>query len=130
MKKSVILSAMLIAFLAFTTNSFAQEQPVTPPANNPNWVDADGDGVCDNVGTEKQGVNKQGKGYGKKDGSGNPLRPKDGTGFGAKKAGKGNRGMGNGTCISNQAGTGVCDGTGPKGTASKSQSKGNKKGGK
>lgn len=66
----------------------------------PNWVDADGDGICDNFGTDKQGVNRQGRGYGKMDGTGTPLRPQDGTGFGAK------RGGGIGT------GTGVCDGTG------------------
>lgn len=78
-----------------------------------NWIDENGDGICDNYGTENQGtgqrLGRRGKavngttgqvgGYG--DGTG--VRPQDGTGFGRK--------AGNGT------GTGTCDGTGPKGAS-------------
>jgi hypothetical protein len=67
-----------------------------------NFVDADGDGVCDNAGTKAGMQNKHGKGKGPGDGTGNKgVGPKDGTGYGA--------GKGTGT------GTGTCDGTGPKG---------------
>ncbi|MBZ0180526.1 MAG: hypothetical protein K8F36_14670 [Melioribacteraceae bacterium] len=107
--------AILIA-LFFSTSLFAQTDASGGQVQNKfmkqyktNWVDADGDGICDNFGTENQGqgrkfgrMNKGGNsdgrgGYG--DGSG--IRPQDGTGFGP----------GNGN------GTGVCDGTGPKGNS-------------
>jgi hypothetical protein len=50
-----------------------------PDAPKLNWVDADGDGICDNFGTELQGVNSQmkmNKGVNKGTGLG------DGTGAG------------------------------------------------
>lgn len=108
MKRLALLTSILFLALLFTTNTYAQ---TTPSGNGKglgaktNWVDADGDGICDNVGTSNQGVNRSGKGYGKKDGTGNPVRPQDGTGFG-KKGG-------------NATGTGACDGTGPKGSANR-----------
>ena len=84
-----------------------------------NWVDLDGDGICDNFnnasGTKNAGNSKafgmqnkgngsaMGMGAGKGFGDGSGLHPQDGTGFGNKNGG--------GT------GTGVCDGTGPKGNA-------------
>lgn len=87
-----------------------------------NWVDANGDGICDNFGTENQGQGKANKntklnkrngnstglGLGNGFGDGSGIRPQDGTGFG----------RGNGT------GSGSCDGTGPKG---KSTRNGNRK---
>ena len=111
MKRTIFFAAALFTIFLLSSSSFAQttDTPVTP--HGINWVDANGDGICDNFGTANQGANRMGKGYGKKDGTGNPLRPQDGTGYGAK-AGKGiaaGSGMG--------AGTGVCDGTGPKGAA-------------
>jgi hypothetical protein len=79
-----------------------QTQSVDRAHRGANFVDADGDGICDNFkansGTQgKRGMGKgQGNGMGKKG-----VGSKDGTGYGA--------GKGTGT------GTGVCDGTGPKG---------------
>ena len=105
MKRLALLTSVLFLAVLFTSNSFAQTTPAGPgkgPGTKVNWVDADGDGICDNVGTSNQGVNRSGKGYGKKDGTGNPVRPQDGTGFG-KKGG-------------NATGTGIHDGTGPKGS--------------
>ena len=106
MKKTIFLTAaVLFAVLLFSTDINAQTiKGGQGKGIKTNWVDANGDGICDNVGTAKQGM---GKGYGKKDGTGNPMRPQDGTGYG-KKNGAGN-GTGNGT------GTGICDGTGSKG---------------
>jgi len=124
MKRLVNLSVMLLVMSLFTTSLFAQEE--TNVQNRDmvkaqtmqgtqtqarNWVDADGDGICDNVGTgvgqQLKGANAKGNvkgnrkgGYG--DGSG--IRPQDGTGLGA--------GIG--------AGTGTCDGTGPKGAVKRS----------
>jgi hypothetical protein len=77
-----------------------QTQSVGKAQRGANFVDADGDGVCDNFGTKSgmQGMHAKGKGPG--NGTGNQgMGPKDGTGYGA---GKGN-------------GNGTCDGTGPKG---------------
>ncbi|MBI1932497.1 MAG: hypothetical protein HYS24_08165 [Ignavibacteriales bacterium] len=114
MKSLINLSVMLLVVSLLTTSVFAQQannqtrnmvksqtlQTTTPGSN---WVDADGDGICDNAGTGNQG---SGKGYGVKDGSGSHVQPQDGTGYG-KTNGAGN-------------GTGVCDGTGSKGTAKRS----------
>jgi hypothetical protein len=79
-----------------------QTQNVMKAQRGANFVDADGDGICDNF-KAKSGVQaKQGKGHGPGNGMGNKgAGPKDGTGYGAGK------GTGNGT--------GTCDGTGPKG---------------
>ncbi|MFA6469701.1 MAG: hypothetical protein WCW35_12440 [Bacteroidota bacterium] len=91
----------------FTDSVYAQKKSTTAPEGNGQFfVDQDGDGICDNVGThqgQKAGNGSRGKGMGPKDGTGNKGQgPKDGTGFGS--------GKGTGT------GTGVCDGTGPKGS--------------
>jgi len=84
------------------TSVKADEPLVTKAQRGANFVDADGDGVCDNFATKSGMQNKRGKGKGPGDGTGNKgIGPKDGTGFGA--------GKGTGT------GTGTCDGTGPKG---------------
>ena len=113
MKRLINLSIILVLVSVFTTSVFAQEQNnqnrkmvkaqtlQSGNAQGVNWVDADGDGICDNAGTNNQ---RQGKGHGLKDGSGSGVRPQDGTGFG-----KGS-GAGSGS------GTGECDGTGPKGS--------------
>jgi hypothetical protein len=79
-----------------------QTQNVSKAQRGANFIDADGDGICDNMGTKAGMQGKRGKGKGPGDGTGNKgVGPKDGTGYGA--------GKGNGT------GTGTCDGTGPKG---------------
>ena len=118
MKRLINLSAILALSLVFTTAAFAQDENQNTNQNrkmvkaqtmqatgtqSDNWVDADGDGICDNFGTERQGQGN-GKGYGLKDGSGAGLKPQDGTGFG-KMNGAGN-GIGDGT------GTGAVDGSG------------------
>lgn len=106
--------AILIA-LVFSTSLFAQTDASGDKVQNKfmkqyksNWVDADGDGICDNFGTENQGqkmrngaTNNRQNFSGNRYGDGSGIRPQDGTGFGP----------GNGS------GTGVCDGTGPKGNA-------------
>ncbi len=69
-----------------------------------NFIDEDGDGVCDNQGKKvgKKNQAKSGKGYGPGDGTGNKgIGPKDGSGFGAGK--------------SAGTGSGNNDGTGAKG---------------
>lgn len=122
MKRIINFSIILIVFSIFTSTLFAQEEVnmenrkmvkvQTLQGTNtygPNWVDADGDGICDNFGTANQGRGV-GKGYGLKDGSGAGVRPQDGTGFGKRHG----AGVGSGT------GTGVCDGTGAKGSSRRS----------
>jgi hypothetical protein len=105
--KRIIITAIalsVVAALGFaqstakeqtSTADKTQTQTVTKGQRGANFIDADGDGVCDNFQTKAGGQGKQGKGMG-------------------KGAGKG---MGNGTCTGSGAGTGtgVCDGTGPKG---------------
>ena len=104
MKRLFNLSAILVLSLVFTTAAFAQDDVVVPQnPTGPNWVDIDGDGVCDNFGTDLQGQGN-GNGYGLKDGSGAGTKPQDGTGFG-KMNGAG-KGVGDGT------GTGTADGSG------------------
>jgi hypothetical protein len=106
-----ILKAGFIATLVFAMGILLSDQAAAQTkgtGNGPrsvNFVDNDGDGICDNFGTnagQRQRLGAQngmrGKGYGPGDGTGNKgVGPKDGTGFGAGK------------------GTGTCDGTGPKG---------------
>ena len=119
MKQNINLTATLLVLSVLTTSLFAQEEikvqnkkmvkaQTMQGVNNPgpNWVDADGDGICDNKGTKDSG--KQFKGSNGKKGSkgnkkggngdGTGMRPQDGTGFGS----------GNGS--------GDCDGTGSKGS--------------
>ena len=119
MKNLLRLSAALF-FLAIISNStFAQEVQNTnqQQLRQANWVDANGDGICDNFGTASQGsrnANKKmnkglNKGVGQGlangtmngNGDGTGVRPQDGTGFGKKN------------------GNGICDGTGNAGSGRK-----------
>lgn len=121
MKRLINLAVIVMVLSVFTSSIFAQQEVNTQNrkevkaqtlqgTNNqgPNWIDADGDGICDNVGTsarnQMKGVNGKGQKGNKKGGfgDGTGARPQDGTGFGS----------GNGT--------GVCDETGPKGSARRS----------
>jgi hypothetical protein len=112
MKRRIKLLTISVLVAVFAITTFAQDQNKTNKqikkrvkaqsslgtnTQSANWVDADGDGVCDNFGTVNQGQSN-GKGYGLKDGSGAGVRPQDGTGYG-KLNGGGNV-------------TGTCDGTG------------------
>ncbi|MFA6542752.1 MAG: hypothetical protein WCT99_14220 [Bacteroidota bacterium] len=132
MKTKRTLTAVTILFalglFLTTTDAFAQNvgkakqgaaKQTQAGTTGRNFVDADGDGICDND-VDKDGIpnrndadfvrpmdgtgKKMGKanGYGNANGSGNQgIGPRDGSGYGAKS--------GSGT------GTGTCDGTGPKG---------------
>ncbi len=74
----------------------------TPPPGQrvgPNFVDANGDGICDNYQTRQGNGQKAGKRNGPGNGAGNNgIGPRDGTGYGARNGG--------GAC------TGTCTGTG------------------
>jgi hypothetical protein len=94
---------LFFTFLAFSSNVSAQVKDQKQFNHGTRFVDANGDGICDNmIDTNNDGIPDQRQGNG----------PKDGTGY---KKGFGN-GKGNlsGTGL-HQFGTGVCDGTGPKG---------------
>ena len=101
MKRTVILAAALI--VAFAAGAAAQTPspapaPGAPTTVGPNYVDANGDGICDRYQSGQAGQG-QGQGRGKRYGNGTRPRPQDGTGFGPGPS----------------AGGGTCDGTGPKG---------------
>lgn len=99
----------LVAVMAWCLASGASAQ--TPPARSadspaavgPNFVDEDGDGICDRfqAGGQGQGQGRRrgGKGYGPRNGTGTGVGPQDGSGYGARAG----------------AGSAGCDGTGPKG---------------
>jgi hypothetical protein len=110
--KNLMNVALVLFTLALLTGSmFGQERKLdgtgNPDAPKFNWVDADGDGICDNTGlgldaykSQNRKMNKGGnKGTGSSDGTGNGygdgsgVRPQDGTGFG--KMNGGNKGGGN-----------------------------------
>ena len=103
----VLISAL---GLLFTHEASAQTTPGTGK-KGAQFVDQNGDGVCDNFGTksgQKMGNGTRGKGFGPGNGTGNMgAGPKDGTGYGTK--------CGSAGCAATGTGTGVCDGTGPKG---------------
>jgi hypothetical protein len=113
MKRTLILGIGALLVIA-SMASPAEAQSPTPqnPAGTAigaNFVDLNGDGICDNFQSGARMGNGQGNGKGQGQGKGRRLgdgthpAPKDGTGFGAP-AGAGAGG-----------GTGQCDGTGPKG---------------
>jgi hypothetical protein len=97
------------ATLACVAVASAQTSPPpagpNPPAQTrvcPNFVDDDGDGICDRYVVRQQArTGKHGRhGYGPGDGTGNPgVGPRDGSGYGPGSG----------------PGSGNCDGTGPKG---------------
>jgi hypothetical protein len=104
MKRTLVLAAGLV--LAFAAFAAAQTTPSPAPAAGapttvgPNFVDANGDGICDRFQSGQRGPGQgQGQGRGRRLGNGTHPRPQDGTGFGPGPS----------------AGGGTCDGTGPKG---------------
>ena len=111
MKRVVLISFALLIAAAVTAS--AQTAPKQAPANpaqsavGARFVDANGDGICDNFQSGNrmgQGARAGRGGYGPGDGTGNKgMGPKDGTGFGPGSG----------------AGGGICDGTGPKGKAAR-----------
>ena len=105
--KRIVLFALFVLAIGATMAS-AQTAPAPGNATAPRvgaaFVDANGDGICDNFqnGTGGQGAQAGRRGRGPGNGTGNQgMGPRDGSGYGA--------GAGAGT------GTGNCDGTGPKG---------------
>jgi hypothetical protein len=107
MKKLWIVNAVLAATLGLVASSGAraEETPAPGPAKQgtvgPNFVDNDGDGICDRY-AARGGQARSGRGHGR---GGNG--PGDGTG---------NRGVGPKDGSGNGPGPGTgCDGTGPKG---------------
>lgn len=126
MKNLINLTLVFVVLSILSTAIFAQEANIQnrkmvksqtlSGTNNagPNWVDADGDGICDNINDGTTGNKYMGsKGRGTKNnnkgsfGDGTGLRPQDGTGLGAKSG----------------VGTNDCDGTGPKGSVKRSGNK-------
>lgn len=107
MKRTLIAAACLVLVSA----PFAVAQQAPPPAGStptqtgvgPNFVDADGDGICDLQGT--RAGQRRGRGMGPGDGTGHQGNgPRDGSGFGAMNGGGQGR-----NC------TGTCTGQGPQG---------------
>jgi hypothetical protein len=108
MKRLTILATALGAVMVMAGAASAQTTnpaPSNPPATvGPNFVDADGDGICDNCAGTGQGRGQGQKarrgrgGYGPGDGTGNQgMGPRDGSGYGPGGA------------------SGNCTGTGPAG---------------
>jgi hypothetical protein len=127
--KRIINTAMTLAIVGalgiMATNNVHAQQKGTAGTRGAQFIDQDGDGVCDNFGTktgQKMGNSQRAKGYGPADGTGNMGQgPKDGTGYG-KAAGNGT-GVCDGTGPKSGTGTGVCDGTGPKGMQGRGRNK-------
>jgi hypothetical protein len=94
-----------IALAAGVRVGAADDPPVNELSSSvgKNFVDADGDGVCDNCAGVARGQGNKGKDQGQKARGGNG--PRDGSGSQVGRDGSG-RGPGPG---------GQCDGTGPKG---------------
>ena len=86
MKRALILG--LGALLVTAAAASAQGRPAAPPTTGQtsvgaNFVDANGDGICDNFQAGKRGAGQgQGMGYGRGKGNGTHVGPQDGTGFG------------------------------------------------
>lgn len=113
MKSIFKLSIILFALGFLSSTTFAQEvkNETKQQLKKNNWVDADGDGICDNVVTaaknSKNKHKKMNKGFHKGNGQGietgningmcdgSGLRPQDGTGFGKKHGGRTGDGTGN-----------------------------------
>lgn len=97
MKNLMNVALVLFAVSLLSSTMFGQVRLLdgtgNPDAPRLNWVDANGDGICDNVGTDLQGLNggvkKMNKGLNKGTGlgDGTGVRPQDGTGFGKKNGG-------------------------------------------
>jgi len=102
MKRTLMIALAMVVAVAAT--GYAQSAP-KPTAVGPAFVDANGDGICDNwpgTGTGTQA--KKGNRYGPGDGTGlQGNGPRDGTGYGPG------------------AKSGNCTGTGPKGSQGKRQ---------
>jgi hypothetical protein len=97
------IAAITLAATASFTNAQSKGTNTTPGKHGTLFIDANGDGICDNF--NNPNVKHQGNGYGKKNGNGKGFGMKHGNGSG----------ICNGTGKGTGNGGGVCDGTGPKG---------------
>ncbi len=127
--KRIVNTTLALALVAalgvlFTHDALAQEKG-TGKTRGAQFVDQDGDGVCDNYTArsgQKMGNAHKGKGYGPGNGTGNMGQgPKDGTGYG--KMGGNGTGLCDGTGPKGGNGGGTCDGTGPKGMQQRGKNK-------
>ena len=102
MKRALILAVGLVAVTAIAASAQTPTTPQSPSGATvgAKFVDANGDGICDNF----QAGTRQGQGNGMAR-KGKRLGPQDGSGYGA----------GSGAGVGSGNGTGICDGTGPKG---------------
>jgi len=116
MKRVLLMSAGLVVLFAAlaTAQTPTTPGPEPPAAQGANFVDANGDGICDRFQSGTPGQ-AQGRRQGPRDGTGQQMRRGGGQGPGAGAgAGAGlKRGPGPGA----GPGTATCDGTGPKGRA-------------
>jgi hypothetical protein len=103
--KTAVFAIAAITFMATAGFTNAQGKgPNTNPGNHGAlFIDANGDGICDNF--NNTSVGNPGKGNGKKNGTGKGFGMKNGNGSGVC----------DGTGRGSGKGGGVCDGTGPKG---------------
>jgi hypothetical protein len=107
MKRALFVSiGLLLAFAAVSaaqTTPSPAPTPAAPTTVGPNFVDSNGDGICDRFQSGQRAGRQQGQqpqqGKGRGYGNGTRPRPQDGTGFGPGPA----------------AGGGTCNGSGPKG---------------
>ena len=102
MKRTWILALGILVLSASAAFAQAPTTPQSPSGATvgAKFVDANGDGICDNF----QAGTRQGQGNGMAR-RGKRLGPQDGSGYGA----------GSGAGVGSGTGTGICDGTGPKG---------------
>lgn len=128
MKQLINLSITMLVLSFFTATIFAQSNNIKKNKNHfkkahgqlvnsqrANWIDANGDGICDDFTTVKD--NNNGHGYRLKDRRSAGIRLKNGTGFG-RKSGVGIKIQNNknGNSAGTGFGSGVCSGNGPKGS--------------
>ena len=113
---TLTLSLVFALGILFSSSVFAQTKGTgTPKGHGQFFVDQNGDGICDNLGThqgQKAGNLKKGNGVGAQDGTGFK-----GNGKGTGVCNGTGSGVCNGTGTGSGSGTGVCDGTGPKGNS-------------
>ena len=105
MLKSAVLTAAALALFAATGLTNAQGKGINTNSGKHGalFIDANGDGICDNF--NNSNINRPKDGSGKKNGNGKGFGMKNGNGTGiCDDTGKGSG-----------KGTGICDGTGPKG---------------
>lgn len=102
MKRTISFALLIAALLVLgvTTAAFAQDDTPTPTCPNGGWVDADGDGVCDNAPQDGSGQQR-----GRQGGQGMSPGMNQPNGQGRQ----GGQAMGQGQGFEDVDGDGVCD---------------------